>query len=101
MFGDPDSRRNMQALNISREILNSDLSNTDLDAILRTLKMKRQVLVSIAKCTVSPGMRVSFRGKSGLDQSGIVLRILTKNVLVDCGSAGRWRVPANMVSIIQ
>ena len=52
----------------------------------------------IAKASLSVGDVVSFKStKLFREVSGKILKIKPKNILIDCGSDGKWNVPATMV----
>jgi hypothetical protein len=92
----------VKALQISQEILTSELSFNDLNAILETIDLKRRALARSVKSELKPGSLVSFSSKKlGQRVTGSVVRIMTKNVVVNCGVHGQWRVPASMLQVAQ
>ena len=43
------------------------------------------------------GDKVTFTGRRGITVEGTVMKVKIKNVTVDCGTSGRWNVPASML----
>ena len=81
------------------EVMNALVSNMSLDDIKlmnERLSLQRSFLGNQVKRSLTIGDKVSFNGRRGLTE-GTVLKIAIKNVVVDTG-AGRWNVPASMLT---
>lgn len=90
----------MKAIQISQAILANDLTFVELNSIIEAVKMKRKMIGAAVKSELSPGVAVTFTStKLGGRVNGTVKKVMTKNVLVDCGPSGQWRVPASMLSV--
>jgi hypothetical protein len=83
---------------INQAIMFSDLSNTDLTAIIDAVKWKRATLAKLTKASLMLGDTVSFTSsKTGMTMTGHVTKIAIKYVTVKT-LGGLWRVPANMLA---
>jgi small-conductance mechanosensitive channel len=83
---------------INQAIMFSDLSNTDLTAIIDAVKWKRATLAKLTKASLMLGDTVQFTSnKTGMTLTGRVEKIAIKYVTVRTPQ-GAWRVPANMLS---
>ena len=83
---------------INQAIMFSDLSNTDLHAIIDAVKWKRATLAKLTKASLAVGDSVQFTSnKTGMTLIGRVEKIAIKYVTVRTNQ-GAWRVPANMLS---
>ena len=81
------------------ETINSLVAKMGLDDIKMVnerMSLQRTFIGNDIKKSLTVGDRVSFNGRRGLTE-GTVLKIAIKNVVVDTG-AGRWNVPASMLS---
>ena len=81
------------------ETINSLVAKMGLDDIKMVnerMSLQRTFIGNDIKRSLTVGDRVSFNGRRGLTE-GTVLEIAIKNVVVDTG-AGRWNVPASMLS---
>ena len=81
------------------ETINSLVAKMGLDDIKMVnerMSLQRTCIGNDIKRSLTVGDRVSFNGRRGLTE-GTVLKIAIKNVVVDTG-AGRWNVPASMLS---
>tara|TARA_B100000768_G_scaffold124972_1_gene115669 strand:- start:1433 stop:1708 length:276 start_codon:yes stop_codon:yes gene_type:complete len=81
------------------ETINSLVAKMGLDDIKMVnerMSLQRTFIGNDIKRSLTVGDRVSFNGRRGLTE-GTVLKIAIKNVVVDTG-AGRWNVPASMLS---
>jgi hypothetical protein len=86
------------AKEINQAIMFSDLTNTDLVAIIDAVKWKRATLAKLTKASLMLGDNVNFTSsKTGQNVTGIVTKIAIKYVTVKTIN-GLWRVPANMLS---
>ena len=83
---------------INQAIMFSDLSNTDLTAIIDAVKWKRATLAKMTKASLMLGDNVQFTStKTGQTMTGHVTKIAIKYVTVRT-LGGLWRVPANMLT---
>jgi hypothetical protein len=90
----------MTEINISKAILNSDLSTEDLFNIVEAVKQKRVMLNKAAVRTISAGANVAwYSSKNDCTMRGTVVKTGTKNVIVNCGTSGNWKVPASMLFV--
>ena len=76
--------------------LDQDQVNQLVDAI----KLRRNRINNMAMHGVQVGNSVSFTGRGGNTVTGKVVKKAIKYVTVDTGM-GRWKVPANMLTIQQ
>jgi hypothetical protein len=91
----------MNGLEISRQIWMANLTNAELDGILATIKMKRDTISASNIRGMLIGDMVEWEsGKRNMKLTGIVQKIGRKFIEVDAGLQGRWKVPANMVSVV-
>lgn len=80
-------------------IQNEDLSNEDLNRIIEAVKWSRTKLSREIKGSLAVGDRVSFHStKRGQTMQGTVEKVAIKYVTV-ATREGRWRVPANMLTV--
>ncbi len=90
----------MKAIEISQAILNSDLTFGEMNGIIEAINLKRKMIGAVVKSELYPGVNVVFTStKLGGKVTGSVVKVMTKNVLVNCGAAGQWRVPASMLTV--
>jgi len=86
---------------INHAIIRGDFTNDQLDSILMAVKYARNQLGQTNKRQLSLNATVKFTSsKTGRNMHGKVVKIARKFITVDCGSDGRWRVPANMLTSI-
>jgi len=71
------------------------MDNDQLNQVIEAIKLKRTHLTKQAARSFMIGDIVGFTGRRGAQVSGKVTKIAQKYVTVDCGTMGRWRVPAN------
>jgi len=91
----------MNGLEISRQIWLATLTNAELDGILATIKMKRDAISAANIREMLIGDMVEWEsGKRNMKLTGIVQKLGRKFIEVDAGLQGRWKVPANMVSVV-
>lgn len=87
---------NIQTLNLA--ILNGSWTNTELMAMIDTIKFKRKQLTESTKRELKVGDSVNFTSsKQGRNVTGVVVKIAIKYVTVRT-LEGLWKVPANMLS---
>ena len=72
----------------------------ELDQVIQAVKQRRSALHSIATTSFRRGDTVQFSGKYGRMVSGTVEKIAQKYVTINCGTEGRWRVPAGHLKAV-
>ncbi len=77
--------------------LNSDELNQVVDAV----KLRRNQLHSLDAHSLRIGQRVSFQGRHGITEKGIVRKIKIKYVLVETDRGQRWNVPGSHLTQIK
>jgi len=83
---------------INGAIVTGQFTNEQLDSIVMAVKYARNQLARSTRRSLCVGGPVRFfSSRQQRDMQGAVLKIGHKNVVVDCGANGRWRVPANML----
>ena len=84
------------AIDAIRKLDNVD----DLHEIFEVAKMHRTYLGRQTIRKIIIGDTVSYNGLRGR-MTGKVVKVKKKNIEVDCGSHGRWNVPAALIDDIQ
>jgi len=91
----------MNVMQINASILNGGFTNTELGSIIDAVRFARARLTEQTKRSLTLGDTVRFTSsKTGQTMQGKVRKIAIKYVTVDTGQ-GLWRVPANMLSVIE
>jgi hypothetical protein len=72
----------------------------ELEQVIQAVKQRRSALHSIATSSFRRGDTVQFSGKYGRTVSGTVEKIAQKYVTINCGTDGRWRVPAGHIQAV-
>jgi hypothetical protein len=86
---------------INSAIISGKWSNEDLSSMIDAVKYARAKLTKQSIRSITLKSNVEFtNSKTGRVMRGFVEKIAQKYVTVDTG-AGRWRVPANMLSIVE
>lgn len=75
-----------------------EATNDDLNELIGAIKMRRQQLVKSVVRNVIKGDTVTFTSR-GRTYNGTVLDVKIKNLIVET-QYGRYRVPANMVQLV-
>ena len=75
------------------------MSLDDLRVLSDEISLRRNALGREKMREVSVGDVVSFVGRGGATVTGNVTKKAIKNLTIDTG-AGRWRVPASMVTVV-
>jgi hypothetical protein len=90
----------MNISQVNGAILAGGFSNTELSSIIDAVKFARSRLTQATKATLRMGSPVEFTStKTGRTMQGTVTKIAIKYVTVST-NAGLWRVPANMLTVI-
>ena len=91
----------MSIQTVNAEILQGNFTNDQLTSIIDAVKFARARLTERNKRSLRIGDTVNFNStKQGRNVTGVVMKIAIKYVTVQT-SAGLWRVPANMLTVIE
>ena len=74
------------------------MDKATLNVLANEIKLRRNALGHEQMRQVSVGDSVTFEGRGGATVSGTVTKKAIKNLTIDTG-AGRWRVPAALVTV--
>jgi hypothetical protein len=86
---------------VNASIVSGKFTNDELDSIINAVKFARAKLARQTKANLTLGDNVEFvSSKTGRAMRGFVKKIAVKYITVDTG-LGMWRVPANMLSIVE
>ena len=77
------------------------MEGTDLSAIIDAVKLRRNQIHTEQAHSLRIGQRVSFDGRHGITEKGVVERIKIKYVLVRKDRGQRWNVPGAHLTIIK
>ena len=92
----------MNITQINTAILQSGFTNDELTSIIDAVKFARARLTEINKRNLRYGDEVSFTSsKTGRTMQGSVTKIAIKYVTVKVPLLGLWRVPANMLTVVE
>lgn len=78
------------------ETLINKAEGTDVSVIIQMIKVKQRNDATMATGNFSVGDSVFFVNRSGQKISGVVEKVMQKNIKVST-SDGKWRVPATML----
>jgi len=86
---------------VNRAIMLQSWTNTELTSMIDAVKWNRDQLAKQIKRSISTGDNVEFTSsKSGRLMRGFVTKVAIKYVTVNTGM-GLWKVPANMLSLVE
>ena len=68
--------------------------NDQLNQVIEAINLKRNQLSRKAVAKFMIGDIAGFTGRRGIQHSGKVTKVAQKYITIDCGTHGRWRVPA-------
>lgn len=86
---------------INQEIISGNWTNEQLTSMIDAVKFNRSQLARQIKRLIRVGNNVEFTSsKTGRLTRGFVKKIAIKYVTVDTGM-GLWRVPANMLEVVE
>ena len=71
------------------------MESTDLQAVVEAVKMRRNRLHFTDAQTFKVGDRVSFKGRHGRTEKGVVEKVKIKFLLVRTDGGTRWNVPGS------
>ena len=90
----------MDVKQINQHIMFGTWTDTEISSMIDAIKWARSSLAKRAKASMAVGDSVKFTSqKTGMTYVGKVEKIAVKFVTVNTG-AGRWKVPANMLSTV-
>lgn len=90
--------RTVQEINTA--IITGTFTNTELSSMIDAIKFARSRLTQTTKSSLRIGSQVEFTStKTGRTMQGSVQKIAIKYVTVST-NAGLWRVPANMLTVV-
>jgi uncharacterized protein YwbE len=85
---------------VNRAIMLQTWTNTELSSMIDAVKWNREQLSKQIKRSISIGDNVEFTSsKTGRLTRGFVTKVAIKYITVNTGM-GLWRVPANMLSVV-
>ena len=91
----------MSIQTVTAEILQGNFTNDQLSSIIDSVKYARSKLTRHTIRSLQVGDNVNFNSvKQGRNVTGVVTKIAIKYVTVSTVS-GLWRVPANMLTVIE
>lgn len=91
----------MDIRQINSAIMFGTWTNTELASMIDAVKFNRAQLSKSVKRSLTVGDSVSFTSsKTGQNVTGIVTKIAIKYVTVKTHT-GLWRVPANMLTVVE
>ena len=91
----------MSIQTVTAEILQGNFTNDQLSSIIDSVKYARSKLTRHTIRSLQVGDNVNFNSvKQGRNVTGVVTKIAIKYVTVKTVS-GLWRVPANMLTVIE
>jgi hypothetical protein len=91
----------MNITQINTAILQGSWSNDQLTSMIDAIKFARARLTEQTKRSLRIGDNVNFNStKIGRNVTGVVVKIAIKFVTVKTAT-GLWRVPANMLTVVQ
>ena len=86
---------------VNSAIMLQSWTNTELSSMIDAVKWNRSNLANQIKRSIQVGDNVEFTSsKTGRLTRGHVTKIAIKYVTVNTGM-GQWRVPANMLSVVE
>ena len=77
------------------------MEGTDLSAIIDAVKLRRNQIHTEQAHSLRIGQRVSFDGRHGITEKGVVERIKIKYVLVRTDRGQRWNVPGAHLTVLK
>ena len=85
---------------VNRAIMLQEWTNTELSSMIDAVKWNRERLAKRIKYSITVGDNVEFTSsKTGRLTRGFVTKVAIKYVTVNTG-LGMWRVPANMLRVV-
>ena len=92
----------MDIREINSAIMFGAWTNDQLNSMIDAVKFNRAKLSAFVKFSLQVGDRVRWiSSKNSMGQEGTVIKIARKYVTVRTDAGGLWRVPANMLELVQ
>ena len=89
----------MNVNEIVAAIVSGNFNLEDRAKILNALNYAKDTAASATRSSLKIGQAVYFTGKNGVRVDGVVVKIMQKNIGVDCGANGKWRVGPNLLKV--
>jgi hypothetical protein len=89
----------MDSQQIAQQIAFGNWTNEDISSFVESIKYARSRLTKTVRASIRTGDNVEFTNKTGRVVRGFVKKVAIKYITVDTGM-GLWRVPANMLRIV-
>ena len=87
---------------VNKAIMLQTWTNTELSSMIDAVKWNREQLSKRIKRSIGVGDNVEFTSsKSGRLMRGLVTKVAIKYVTVSVPGWGSWKVPANMLSVVE
>ena len=77
------------------------LNNDELNKVVEAVKLRRNQLHFQDAHSLRIGDRVSFTGRHGITEKGVVEKVKIKYVLVRTDRGQRWNVPGSHLTLIK
>ena len=77
------------------------LNNDELNQVVEAIKLRRNQLHFQDAHSLRIGDRVSFTGRHGITEKGVVEKVKIKYVLVRTDRGQRWNVPGSHLTLIK
>ena len=77
------------------------LNNDELNKVIEAVKLRRNQLHFQDAHSLRIGDRVSFTGRHGITEKGVVEKVKIKYVLVRTDRGQRWNVPGSHLTLIK
>ena len=77
------------------------LNNDELNKVIEAVKLRRNQLHAKQAHSLRIGQRVSFDGRHGITEKGVVEKIKIKYVLVRTDRGQRWNVPGAHLTVLK
>ena len=78
-----------------------DLEGIDLESVIDAVKLRRNQIHAKQAHSLRIGQRVSFKGRHGIIEKGVVEKIKIKYVLVRTDRGQRWNVPGAHLTVLK
>jgi hypothetical protein len=91
----------MDIKQINSAIMYGAWTNDQLNSMIDAVKFNRKGLSGVIKISLQMGSRVRWTSDKNPRGEGTVTKIARKFVTVRTDAGGLWRVPANMLELVQ
>lgn len=89
----------MNVNEIVAAIASGNFNLEDHAKIMNALNYAKDTAAATTRSTLKIGQVVYFTDKNGVRIDGVVKKIMQKNIGVDCGANGKWRVSPNLLKV--